>query len=105
MSKRLRRIVSAVAVVLAAAIAVRLATEWRGGEAWSPPGLADLCSGGLQAEYLEFYFDTLRSNQRELWNEVLARCAQCPGAEGCAPVASVAGWYEEWPTAQEEGSP
>ena len=59
--------------------------------------LGDLCAG-IEGEYLDFYFDDLRSRQPDLWSRVLTTCLEtCPASDSCAPVRSVALWYGEWP--------
>ena len=69
--------------------------------------LEQLCSPDpVRAEYLDFYFDDLRTHEPELWSEALETCTRaCPAALGCAPVRSVAAWYDELgggaPTASE----
>ena len=46
-------------------------------------------------EYLDFYWDNVRSHHPDLWAEALARCRlSCPQAVNCAPVLSVASWHE-----------
>lgn len=59
--------------------------------------LEQLCSPDPpRAEYLDFYFDDLRTHQPELWSEALEICTEaCPAALRCAPVRSVASWYGE----------
>ncbi|MCP3960782.1 MAG: hypothetical protein GY719_23300 [bacterium] len=50
----------------------------------------------LREEYLDFYWDDLRTRQPELWVQALATCtARCPAAVNCAAVRSVASWYGE----------
>ncbi len=52
----------------------------------------------IQEEYLDFYWDDLRTHQPEVWAEALATCAEtCPPAVNCAPVLSVASWYQHAP--------
>ncbi len=49
-------------------------------------------------EYLDFYWDDLRSHQPELWAQALDTCTQvCPDAVNCGPVLSVASWYRTPP--------
>ncbi len=58
--------------------------------------LADLCADlAIREQYLDFYWDDLRSHRPEMWAEALATCTEvCPGAVNCAPVLSVASWYD-----------
>ena len=50
----------------------------------------------VREEYLDFYWDDLRSHQPELWAEALATCRRtCPDAVNCGPVLSVASWYQQ----------
>ncbi len=54
----------------------------------------------VRAEYLDFYWDDLRSHQPELWADALSTCSEtCPDAVNCGPVLSVASWYEHIPVA------
>ncbi len=49
----------------------------------------------VREEYLDFYWDDLRTHQPELWAEALATCTEsCPDAVNCGPVLSVASWYQ-----------
>ncbi len=49
----------------------------------------------VREEYLDFYWDDLRSHQPELWQEAFSTCTEsCPDAVNCGPVLSVASWYE-----------
>ena len=63
--------------------------------------LEQLCEAQpAREEYLDFYWDHLRSHQPELWDRALATCREtCPRAVNCGPVLSVASWYEKAPTA------
>ncbi len=58
--------------------------------------LEDLCAEiEIREQYLDFYWDDLRGHRPEIWAEALATCTEtCPGAVNCAPVLSVASWYE-----------
>lgn len=77
-------------------------TSCRGNGHKAARTLGDPCAG-THGEYLDFYFDDLRSHQPNLWSRVLSTCvATCPASEGCAPVRSVARWYGEWPERPEE---
>lgn len=52
----------------------------------------------MREEYLDFYWDDLRSHAPELWAEALATCTEtCPDAVNCGPVLSVAAWYAPVP--------
>ncbi len=49
----------------------------------------------VRVEYLDFYWDDLRTRQPELWDAALDTCTDtCPDAVNCGPVLSVASWYE-----------
>jgi len=63
--------------------------------------LEHLCDAErMREDYLDFYWDDLRSNQPELWAQALGTCREtCPDAVNCAPVLSVAAWYQRAPTA------
>ncbi len=67
--------------------------------------LEQLCSAQqLREQYLDFYWDDLRSHQPELWAEALRTCTEaCPSSVNCAPVLSVASWYRQ-PTAAADPS-
>jgi hypothetical protein len=69
------------------------------GPSAGPRHLAQLCdSQRIREEYLDFYWDDLRSHQPELWAEALEKCRRvCPQAVNCAPVLSVASWYQSTP--------
>jgi len=58
--------------------------------------LEHLCDvQGMREDYLDFYWDDLRSNQPELWAQALGTCSEiCPDAVNCGPVLSVASWYD-----------
>lgn len=48
----------------------------------------------IREEYLDFYWDDLRSHQPHLWARALDTCTDtCPDAVNCGPVLSVASWY------------
>ncbi len=50
----------------------------------------------VREEYLDFYWDDLRTHQPELWAQALATCTEsCPDAVNCGPVLSVASWYQQ----------
>ncbi len=60
----------------------------------------------VRVEYLDFYWDDLRTHHSELWDQALRICAgTCPDAVNCGPVLSVASWYDQTPVATEPINP
>lgn len=49
-------------------------------------------------QYLDFYWDDVRSHQPEIWAQAISTCTEtCPEAVNCGPVRSVASWYAPAP--------
>ena len=60
----------------------------------------------VRTEYLDFYWDDLRTNQPEIWTQALGTCNEtCPDAVNCGPVLSVASWYQQTPLATRPPNP
>lgn len=89
----LERVLASVAAV---GMVVLLSSIFSSGEEAPPDDLAaGLCEGPLEGSYLEFHWDDVRTGDRETFEEALAICLEtCPEAPKCAPVVSVAQWYE-----------
>ena len=76
-----------------------LATILTSCQAETPPAASPveaLCTDSHDTiDYADFYWDHLRTTDPDLFRRALSICSrQCPGSEPCAPVLSVARWYE-----------
>lgn len=50
--------------------------------------------GGEAPQFGEFFWDEVRRTERKVFEEAVRRCSKCQEAPRCAPVISVASWYE-----------
>ncbi len=54
--------------------------------------LSDLCGVERSAQYGEFFFDDLFSNNPEMWSDAVSQCGECPGSPACLPLEEVVRW-------------